>query len=137
MGTTTYPTLAIPEITADDEAILMHPDNIRLGEDIRNPDYIIDNIIYHLKNKGDKASWVFAVREFTHPEKVHWILSLPGPDSKVLPEEHHTFPITVHVTVMQKVAETSSGEPLFAKKVIEKKLEKCMPINAEKMGRSL
>lgn len=130
METTTYPTLSIPEITTDEEALLMHPDNIHLGEDVRNPDFIIDDIIFHLKAKGDKASWVFAVREFTHAEKAHWIMSLPGPDSKVLPEEFHKFPVTVHVTLMQKVAETEHGEPLYVKKVIEKNLEKCIPVKS-------
>ena len=77
METITLPKVVVPDVMFDLDEMLMNPLNIHLGEDIRNTDLIIDNLIDHLKQKGTDASWLFTVREFTHPEKVEWINSLP------------------------------------------------------------
>ena len=127
METTTFPALVVPDLKFDADEMLMNPVNIRIGEDIRNPDLIIDNMIDYLKGKGADASWLFAVREFTHEEKVNWIFSLPDPGRTTMTEGSFIFPITVYSTVMLKVAETIAGESLYEKKEIMKIREKCLP----------
>jgi hypothetical protein len=127
METITLPKVVVPDVMFDPDEMLMNPLNIHLGEDIRNTDLIIDNIIDHLKQKGAETSWLFTVREFTHPEKVEWINSLPDASHVLQAEGNFIFPVTVHTSVMLKVAETLSGEPLYERKEVEKTLEKCLP----------
>ena len=127
MDKTTFPVLVVPDVKIDSDAMLMDPVNIHIGEDIRNPDLIISNIIDHLKQKEVDASWLFTVKEFTHDEKVKWIFSLPDPDSMLLTEVSFIFPVTVYNTLMLKVAETVGGEMLYEKKEVEKTIEKCIP----------
>lgn len=128
MDTTTFPALVVPELQIDTHEMLMDPANIRLGEDIRDTDLIIDNLIRHLKEKGADASWLFRINEFSHEDKVKWILSLPDPGKQLLSNDSFIFPVSVHVTMMLKVAETVSGESLYEKKQAEMKLEKCLPV---------
>lgn len=127
MDTTTFPVLVVPDAKFNPDEVLVDPLNIRIGEDIRNTDLIIDNIIDHLKQKGADASWLFTVREFTHEEKVKWIFSLPDPAHILVKEDCFIFPVTVYSTVMLKVAETVTGEALYERKEVEKNLEKCLP----------
>jgi hypothetical protein len=127
MDTITLPKVVVPDVKFDPDEMLMNPFNIHLGEDIRNPDLIIDNLIDHLKEKGADASWLFAVREFTHTEKVEWINSLPDASRVPKAGDNFVFPVKVYTAVMLKVAETLSGEPLYEKKEVEKTLEKCLP----------
>ncbi len=129
MDTTTFPALVVPDLVADTETMLMDPVNIRLGEDIRDTDLIIDNIIAWQKERGADASWLYAVKEFSHDDKVKWIFSLPDPGRLLHAEESFIFPVTLHVTLMLKVAETVAGESLYEMKDIEKKIEKCLPVN--------
>lgn len=119
----------VPDLVADTETMLMDPVNIRLGEDIRDTDLIIDNIIAWQKERGADASWLYAVKEFSHDDKVKWIFSLPDPGRLLHAEESFIFPVTLHVTLMLKVAETVAGESLYEMKDIEKKIEKCLPVN--------
>ncbi len=105
----------------------MDPNSIRLQEDIRNPDVIIDNIINHLKEKEMDATWLFAVKEFSHADKVAWIESLPDADAGLPAADIFIVPVTMYITVMVKVAETLGGESLYEKKVLEMNLEKCLP----------
>ncbi len=130
METITLPKIVVPDVKFDPEEMLTNPLNIQLGEDIRNPNLIIDNIIDHLKQKGAETSWLFTVREFTHPEKVEWINSLPDAIHVPEAEGNFIFPVTVHTAVMLKVAETLSGEPLYEKKEVEKTLDKCLPVQS-------
>jgi hypothetical protein len=130
MDTITFPTLVVPDIQFDTEKALTDPVNILLNEDIRDTDVIIDSIIEHLKKQGVDASWLYAVREFSHEDKVKWIFSLPDPDRLLLTDKSFIFPVTVYETLMLKVAETVGGEPLFEKKQIERRIEKCLPVNA-------
>ena len=121
----------VPDLVTDTKTMLIDPVNIRLSEDIRETDEIIDNIITFEKEKGADASWLYAVKEFTHEEKVRWILSLPDSGSQLLKEGTFIFPVRFYVTMMLKVAETVGGEPLYEKKEVEVKLEKCMPGKTE------
>jgi hypothetical protein len=127
MDTISFPALVVPDVKVETEEMLTNPVNIHLGDDIRNPDLIIDNLIDHLKQKGIDANWLFTIREFTHAEKVQWILSLPDPGRTLVPADSFIFPVTVCSTVMLKVAETVAGESLYEKKEVEKTLEKCLP----------
>lgn len=127
MDTTTYPSLVVPDVTFDIEAILTDPVNIRIKVDIGNPVMIIDNIIEHLEKKEEDANWLYAVREFSHEDKINWILSLPDANQQLLKETSFIYPVTECVTMMVKVAETESGEPLYQKKELEIKFEKYIP----------
>lgn len=127
MEATTFPALVVPDVKVEAAEMLTNPVNIRLGEDIRNPDLLIDNMIDHLKQKSADANWLFSVREFTQAEKVQWILSLPDPGRTLVPADSFFFPVTVCSTVMVKVAETLAGESLYEKKEVEKTVEKCLP----------
>lgn len=117
----------VPDLVQDTDTILRDPVNIRLGEDIRETDLLIDNIIAWEKEKGADTGWLFAVKEFSHEDKVKWLLSLPDPDQLTHVEEAFVFPVNLHFTQMVKVAETVAGEDLFEKKDLEKRIEKCMP----------
>jgi aspartyl aminopeptidase len=128
MDTSTFPVLVVPDVPHDVDAMLTDSSSIHLGEDIRNPVLIIDNITAHLKEKDADTSWLHAVREFSHKEQVNWILSLPDPGHEQLTENSFVFPVTVHFTLMVKVAEAMSGESLYEKKELEKMLEKCIPV---------
>ncbi len=128
MDTIQFPALVVPDLHEDVATMLVDPVNIRLREDIKDTDVLIDNIIAFEKEKGRDASWLYAIREFTHEEKVGWILSLPDPGSQLLKEGSFVFPVTVFVTLMLKVAETVGGESLYEKKEVEWKIEKCMPL---------
>ena len=128
MDTIQFPAVVVPDLHEDVATMLVDPANIRLSEDIRDTDVLIDNIIAFEKEKGTDASWIYAVKEFTHEEKVRWILSLPDPGSQLLKEGSFVFPVTVYVTLMLKVAETVGGEALYEKKELEWKMEKCMPL---------
>ena len=130
MDTTTFPAVVVPHIHVDADEMLMDPINIHLGEDIRNPDLIIDNLIEYLKEKGMDTTWLFTIREFTHKEKAKWIFSLPDPTLMLIAEENFIFPVSVHSTVMVKVAETLGGESLYEKKDVERIIEKCVPIKS-------
>jgi len=127
METTTVPTVVVPDVLITTEEMLMDPENIHLGVDIRNPDLIIDNIMEHLNNKGADSNWLFTVRDFNHDDKVKWILSLPDTGSLVAPEESFNFPVTLYNRFMLKVAETVGGESLYEKKEVERVIEKCIP----------
>lgn len=126
METTTFPTVVVPDVLITTEEMLMDPENIHLGVDIRNPDLIIDNIIEHLNNKGVDSSWLFTVRDFNHDDMIKWILSLPDAES-IDAVESFNFPVTIYNRFMLKVAETVGGESLYEKKEVERIIEKCMP----------
>lgn len=130
MDTTTFPAVVVPDVHVDADEMLMDPVNIHLGEDIRNPDLIIDNLIAHLKEKGVDTTWLFTVREFTHEEKAKWIFSLPDPNHMLVAEDNFIFPVSVHSAVMVKVAETLGGESLYEKKEVERLIEKCVPLKS-------
>jgi len=127
MEATTFPALVVPDVPYDIDAMLMNPTSIRLQEDIRNPDVIIDNIINQLKEKEMDATWLFAVKEFSHADKVAWISSLPDANPGLPAADIFIVPVTMYITVMVKVAETLGGESLYEKKVLEMNLEKCLP----------
>ena len=119
----------VPDLVQDTDTILRDPVNIRLGQDIRDTDLLIDNIIDWEKEKGADTGWLYAVKEFSHEDKVKWILSLPDPGQLKNVEESFVFPVNLHFTQMVKVAETVSGENLFEKKDLEKRIEKCIPLS--------
>lgn len=127
MDTTTYPALVVPDVSFTIDSMLSDPSNIRIKEDIGNAVMIIDNIIEHLEKKEKNANWLYAVREFSHEDKVNWILSLPDASHQLLKEDSFIFPVKQCVTMMVKVAETESGEPLYEKRKLEITLEKCIP----------
>ncbi len=127
MDTATFPVLIVPDAPHNIDAMLVDPSSIYLGEEIRNPILIIDNVTAHLKEKEADTSWLHAVREFSHEEQVKWILSLPAAGHHSLTETSFIFPVTVYFTVMVKVAEAMSGDSLYEKKELEKILEKGIP----------
>lgn len=120
------PEVILPDLKLQPEDMLLDPENIRLSDDIPNPDLVIDNIIDNLKSAGSDTSWLFAVREFGHEDKVKWIQSLPEP---VLENgcEGYLFFITEQHHLMVKVAEDAAGEPLYKKKMVELQVQKCVP----------
>lgn len=127
MDTTTFPALVVPDETFNINAMLTDPLNIHIKEDIGNTVMIIDNIIEHLEKKEEDANWLYAVREFSHEDKIKWILSLPDASKQLLKEGSFIFPVTQCITMMVKVAETESGLPLYEKKELEIVFEKCIP----------
>jgi len=127
MDTMTLPEVILPDVKLPPDEMLLDPANIRMGEDIPDADVIIDNIIGHLKKEGEDANWMFAVKEFSHEDKVKWILSLPEPGRNLVAAGCYLVLITVYLYVMVKVAETAAGEPVYQKKKIEKQVEKCVP----------
>jgi len=128
MDTMTLPEVILPDLKLQPDEMLLDPGNIRLNEDIFDTDVIIDDLINHLKKDEVDASWLFAVKEFSHEDKVKWILSLPEPERE-LGCMGYLLLVTVYLYVMVKVAETAAGEPLYEKKRVEKKVEKCFPKN--------
>ena len=126
----TLPEVILPDVKLPPDEMLLDPANIRMGEDIPDADVIIDNIIDHLKKEGEDASWMFAVKEFSHEDKVKWILSLTEPGRNLVAATCYMVLITVYLYVMVKVAETAAGEPLYEKKKVEKQVEKCVPKRA-------
>lgn len=126
MDTMTLPEVIIPDLKIKPDEMLLDPENIRLQEDIRDPDHVIDGIIEDLKTHDTDSSWLYAVKEFSHEDKVKWILSLPEPDPEIGCQGSLVL-LTVHLYVMVRVAEDAAGEPLYQKKRVEKKLEKCVP----------
>ncbi|MBL0131917.1 MAG: hypothetical protein IPP43_13070 [Chitinophagaceae bacterium] len=67
------------------------------------------------------------MKELNHADQVEWILSLPDPNLNQIPGVCYTAFVTVYISIMVKVAETTSGVSLYQKKEIERKLEKCVP----------
>jgi hypothetical protein len=126
MDTMTFPEVILPDLKVTSEEMLLDPENVRLNEDIRDPDVIIDEIIDLLKTDGADSSWLFAVKEFSHEDKVKWILSLPEPERE-LGCMGYLVLVTVYLYVMVKVAESAAGEPIYQKKQVERKVQKCMP----------
>jgi hypothetical protein len=126
MDTMTLPEVILPDLKVTPEEMMLDPENVRLNEDIRDPDVIIDEIIDLLKTDGADASWLFAVKEFSHEDKVKWILSLPEPERE-LGCLGYLVLVTVYLYVMVKVAESAAGEPIYQKKQVERKVQKCMP----------
>lgn len=122
----TLPEVILPDLKVTSEEMLLDPENVRLNEDVRDPDVFIDEIIDLLKTDGADASWLFAVKEFSHEDKVKWILSLPEPERE-LGCMGYLVLVTVYLYVMVKVAESAAGEPIYQKKQVERKVEKCMP----------
>jgi len=118
--------LVIPEMKNDPAAIFNEPSTILLGEDIRDPDQQIDMLISRFKADGDDALWLDRVKAFTHEEKVKWILSLPEPQ-RALGCMGYPVPVTVYQTLMVLAGESASGDPVYEKRQVERKLEKCMP----------
>jgi hypothetical protein len=126
MGTMTLPEIILPDLKIDADEMLLDPENIRLGEDILETDVIIDDLINHLKKDEADASWLFAVKEFSHEDKVKWILSLPEPERE-LGCLGYLVLVTVYLYVMVKIGESAAGEPIYQKKQVERKVQKCMP----------
>lgn len=126
MDTLTVPEVILPDLKLKPDEMLLDPENIRLYEDIADPDHILDNIIAYLKTEDADASWLFAVKEFSHEDKVKWILSLPEPERE-LGCLGYLVLVTVYLYVMVKVAEDAAGDPVYQKKRVEKKVEKCVP----------
>lgn len=120
------PELVIPEMKNDPAAILNEPSTILLGEDILDPDQQIDMLISRFKAEGDDALWLDRVKAFTHEEKVKWILSLPEPQ-RALGCMGYLVLVTVYLTVMVMVGVSATGDPIYEKRQVEKKVEKCMP----------
>lgn len=120
------PELVIPDMKNDPAAILKEPSTILLGEDIRDPDLQIDMLISRFKADGDDALWLDRVKSLTHEEKVKWILSLPEPQ-RALGCLGYLVIVTVYLTVMVMVGVSATGDPIYEKRQVEKKVEKCMP----------
>lgn len=130
MDTMTLPEVILPDLKLKPDEMLLDPENILLNEDIRDPDHLIDGIIEDLKAHEMDSSWLYAVKEFSHEDKVKWILSLPEPDRE-LGCLGYLVLVTVYLYVMVKVAEDAAGDPVYQKKRVEKKVEKCMPRKQE------
>jgi len=126
MDTMTLPEVILPDLKIEPDEMLLDPENIRLGEDILDADVIIDEIISRLKKEEADASWLFAVKEFSHEDKVKWILSLPDA-VKESDCTGYLVPVTLYLKLMVKVAENAAGEPIYQKKQVERKVEKCVP----------
>lgn len=126
MDTTTLPEIIIPDLKTDMETLLQDPTTIKLGEDIKDPDAFIDELIARFKADGDDAIWLDKVKAFDHNGKVEWILSLPEP-RRELGCMGYLMIVTIYLTVMVMVGMSAAGEPIYEEKKVPKKVEKCIP----------
>mgnify|MGYP000912762872 FL=1 len=126
MDTATLPEIIIPDLKKDPEELLLSEETIYVGQDIPNADAIIDNIISDFKSSDSDTTWLHAVKEFSHAEKVNWILSLPDTDRNLGCLGTLAY-VTVYITVMIMVAIDAAGDPVYKKEVVPKQVQKCVP----------
>ncbi|MBK7434319.1 MAG: hypothetical protein IPI66_10695 [Chitinophagaceae bacterium] len=126
MDTTTLPEIIIPELKTDMETLLQDPKNIRLKEDINDPDAFIDELIARFRADGDDAIWLDKVKAFDHNGKVEWILSLPEPQREI-PCMGYVMIVVIYITLMVMVGLSAAGIPIYEEKKVPKKVEKCVP----------
>jgi hypothetical protein len=126
MNTLTLPEVIIPELEKDLLEYLENPETIRVAKDIPDADMVIDKLAADLKAAGEDTAWLSAVNEFTHEEKIKWLLSLPDVKRNLSCLGVLTL-ITVYLTVMILVAHSAAGEPIYQKKVVPQQVQKCVP----------